>query len=214
MPTMNAMRPTALIFDFGQVLIDLDMERAKASFAALGIPDLDKLFTLLKADPIVAALEKGEVSPAAFYDTVRSKAVGNPTDDRIAGAWNDILGEYRLESLRFVERLERAMPVFLFSNTNSIHYDSFQEKLRTSTPYRRIEDLFTRSYFSHTMGMRKPAPEGYRRIIRENGLDAANTLFVDDLQDNVLGAQAVGMQAHRLLPGERIEVLFSHLLEG
>jgi putative hydrolase of the HAD superfamily len=211
---MNAMRPTALIFDFGQVLIDLDMERAKASFAALGIPDLDELFTLLKADPLVVGLEKGEVGPAAFYETVRSLAVENPTDGQIEGAWNDILGDYRLESLRFVERLRRTMPVYLFSNTNAIHYDSFQDKLRTSTPYQRLEDLFTRSYFSHTMGMRKPAPEGYLQIIKDNGLLAAGTLFVDDLQDNVLGARAVGMQAHRLLPGERIEVLFSHLLEG
>ncbi len=211
---MNAMRPTALIFDFGQVLIDLDMARAKASFAALGIADLEELFTLLKADPLVVGLEKGEVGEAAFYEAVRSMAHGNPTDGEIVGAWNDILGEYRLESLHFVERLRQSMPVFLFSNTNAIHYDAFQRKLREATPYRRVEDLFTRSYFSHTLGMRKPDPEGYLHILSENGLEPARTLFVDDHPDNVQGALSVGMQAHRLLADERVESLLAHLPDG
>lgn len=207
------MRPTALIFDFGQVLIDLDMERAKASFAALGIPDLDAMFSLLKADPLFVRMEVGEVGPDAFHEAVRAMAGGHLPGEEIDKAWNSLLAGYRLESLRFVERLSQTMPVFLFSNTNAIHYDAFQQKLRETTPYRRLEDLFTRSYFSHTMGMRKPGPEGYLHILSENGLDPGLTLFVDDHPDNVQGALAVGMQAHRLLADERVEDLLAHLAE-
>lgn len=214
MPTMNAMRPTALIFDFGQVLIDLDMERAKASFAALGIPDLDAMFSLLKADPLFARMEVGEVGPAAFHEAVCKMAGKALTGEEIDGAWNSLLAEYRVGSLRFVDRLRQTMPVYLFSNTNAIHYDCFQRKLAETTPYGRLEDLFTRAYFSHTMGMRKPGPEGYLHILSENGLDPARTLFVDDHPDNVQGALDVGMQAHRLLADERVESLLAHLLEG
>jgi putative hydrolase of the HAD superfamily len=207
------MRPTALILDFGQVLIDLDMERAKASFAALGIPDLDAMFSLLKADPLFVKMEVGEVGPTDFHDAVRAMTGKSLAGEEIDAAWNSLLAGYRLESLYFVERLRRTMPVFLFSNTNAIHYDSFQLKLRETTPYRRLEDLFTGSYFSHTMGMRKPGPEGYLHILSENGLDPARTLFVDDHPDNVQGALHVGMQAHRLLADERVESLLAHLLE-
>lgn len=208
------MRPSALIFDFGQVLIDLDMQRAKASFAALGIPDLDAMFSLLKADPLFADMEVGKVDPTAFHEAVRGMTGRNLAGEEIDRAWNSLLADYRIESLRFVDRLRQAMPVYLFSNTNAIHYESFQEKLRETTPYRRLEDLFTRAYFSHTMGMRKPGPEGYLHILSENALDPARTLFVDDHPDNVQGALAVGMQAHRLQEGERVESLLSHLLEG
>ena len=207
-------RPTAAIFDFGQVLIDLDMERAAEAFARLGVSDLEGRFSLLKADPVFIRLELGRSTPSEFYESMRSLSGIDPDDRRIAQAWNSLLADYRTESLAFVDRLRSRMPVFLFSNTNVIHYDSFQEKLRETTPYRRLEDLFTASYFSHEMGIRKPDPEGYLRILAENGLEPSKTLFVDDHPDNIEGAEAVGLQTHRLLAGERIEALFGFLLDG
>jgi HAD superfamily hydrolase (TIGR01509 family) len=207
-------RPDALVFDFGQVLIDLDMDRAKGSFAALGIPDLDAMFSLLKADPLFIGLEVGEVDASSFHASVREMSGTDVSGKAIDEAWNSLLADYRVESLRFVDRLRQRMPVYLYSNTNAIHYEAFQRTLRETTPYRRLEDLFTRAYFSHTMGMRKPGPEGYLHIIAENGLDPARTLFVDDHPDNIRGAADVGLQTHRLLAGERVETLLAHLLEG
>ena len=43
----------------------------------------------------------------------------------------------------------------------------------------------------------KPQPEIYRRLLDDNGLTAGDCLFIDDVQENVDGAIAVGMHAVR-----------------
>ncbi len=43
----------------------------------------------------------------------------------------------------------------------------------------------------------KPKPEIYRRLLDDNGLTAGDCLFIDDVQENVDGAKAVGMHAVR-----------------
>lgn len=48
-----------------------------------------------------------------------------------------------------------------------------------------------------TVGVRKPAPEPYLAAAEALGLPAAACLFVDDMQVNCDGAEAVGMASHR-----------------
>ena len=64
-----------------------------------------------------------------------------------------------------------------------------------------LEDLFEKAYFSHSMGHRKPDTSGFELIIRENGLDPKQTLFVDDAFINVEGAIKTGLKGLYLPPG-------------
>lgn len=48
-----------------------------------------------------------------------------------------------------------------------------------------------------TLGVRKPAPEPYRAAADALGLPPRSCLFVDDMQVNCDGAEAVGMGSHR-----------------
>jgi FMN hydrolase / 5-amino-6-(5-phospho-D-ribitylamino)uracil phosphatase len=47
------------------------------------------------------------------------------------------------------------------------------------------------------LGVRKPAPEFFERLLDKVGHDPDRCLFVDDRQDNCDGAEAAGMRAHR-----------------
>jgi glucose-1-phosphatase len=125
-----------------------------------------------------------------------------------------MLLDFRLPSLEYVQELKGACPVFLFSNTNIIHYQYFQESIRTETRYAHLDELFHKAYYSHDIGFRKPDADGYLHIIREQGLDPARTLFVDDNAQNIAGAKAVGLQTHHFLPSERVETLLPSLLKG
>ena len=198
-------RPQAVIFDFGGVLIDLDMPAMTSAFHALGIPDVPRLFSLYQAAPAFIDLEVGTLAPAAFAEALRRETGLAFDDDRLFQAWNALLGHYRLPSLAFVRELGQALPVYLYSNTNIIHFQRFQETLRETTAYPSLDALFRKAYYSHQMGMRKPHPEGYLHILKENGLQAGNTLFVDDNADNIAGAAAVGLMTHHLQTTERIE---------
>jgi FMN phosphatase YigB (HAD superfamily) len=198
-------RPRAVIFDFGGVLIDLDMPAMKRAFQSLGIPDIEALFSLYRADTVFLELEVGRVDPAAFAAALRLKTGLDFDDGQAFEAWNALLGPYRRSSLSFVEQLGGILPVYLYSNTNIIHYERFQQTIRETTDYPSLDALFRRAYYSHEMGMRKPHPEGYLHILRENGLEAGTTLFVDDNADNIAGAADVGLMTHHLQPEERIE---------
>jgi glucose-1-phosphatase len=204
----------AVIFDLGGVLLNLAPERTREAFVALGVDHFDELFTVFKATPLFDQLETGQVSPTAFVAALKKEMHAETQDQAIIDAWNAMLLDFRLESLRFVEALKASLPVFLYSNTNSIHYDAFQETLRRTTSYALLDDLFHKAYYSHEIGHRKPDPGGYQHIIREQGLDPGTTLFVDDNAANILGAMATGLQVHHLQPSERVEDLLAGLRNG
>lgn len=51
----------------------------------------------------------------------------------------------------------------------------------------------------------KPDPEIFRLCLRRNGLEAAETLFVDDSKANCEGAESVGLAAHHFQGAEGLE---------
>jgi len=206
-------RPKAVIFDFGGVLLDLDMPAMTEAFHALGIPDVPRLFSLYQAAPAFIDLEVGTIDPAAFAQALRRETGLAFDDDSLFQAWNALLGGYRLPSLDFVRRLGNTLPVYLYSNTNIIHYERFQQTLRDTTDLPSLDALFQKAYYSHRMGMRKPHPEGYLHILRDNDLLPETTLFVDDNADNIAGAAALGIRTHHLQPEERIEQALAWLTD-
>ena len=56
---------------------------------------------------------------------------------------------------------------------------------------------FTHHVWSHTLRTAKPDPAIYRASATGLGVPIESTLFIDDREDNIAGALAVGMQAVR-----------------
>lgn len=54
---------------------------------------------------------------------------------------------------------------------------------------------FDRSFYSCELGLAKPDPRYFRRILTELGIDAESALFVDDKPLNVAAARSVGVHA-------------------
>lgn len=59
---------------------------------------------------------------------------------------------------------------------------------------RPLERLFDAVVISCEVGLSKPDPRIYRLCLDRLGLDAADTLFVDDRADNIAGAAGVGLE--------------------
>lgn len=56
-------------------------------------------------------------------------------------------------------------------------------------------EIFDATVISGDVGMHKPEPEIYRLGAERIGVEPAGCVFVDDLRENVAGAEAVGMTA-------------------
>ena len=57
-----------------------------------------------------------------------------------------------------------------------------------------LDDYFHRAYYSHLMKKRKPDAEIFEQVLEENGLQANESLFLDDNEANIAGAKALGIK--------------------
>lgn len=78
----------------------------------------------------------------------------------------------------------------LFALTDNVHEIVAYLKQRYD-----FWDHFEGATVSAEIGLLKPSPEIYRHLLDSNGLEAEETLFLDDVPANAKGARDVGMHA-------------------
>ena len=201
-----------IIFDLGNVLYDIDFNIMYDQFRELGIPDFQNHYTLNQSDELFFDLEKGFIDEVAFCNRFNQLYNLSLSHDQIIKAWNSLLKEYRKESMDWVKANQQKFPMFLFSNTNQIHFDFFIPQFEREIGG-DFEQLFKTPYYSHKMGMRKPDPASFQYILDQEGLIAAETLFIDDNEPNVIAAASVGLKVLYLQPGMFIETELLQILE-
>lgn len=196
-----------IIFDLGGVIMELHFDRTFQAFARLTGQDFREAYNQQKQQEVFDALETGRISPAEFRQRLQQMFGFTANDEQIDEAWNAMLGHFPAERVELVKQLGQQKRVFLMSNTNAIHKAKADEIFGAAFPGQKMEDLFEVAYFSHTMHDRKPHTSVFTRIVEENGLEASETLFIDDTEGHVLGARQAGLQALHLKPPVQITEL-------
>ncbi len=196
-----------ILFDFGGVLYNIDFAKTITAFEQRGFSSFENMFSQHKANAFFQNLETGKITPDEFYKTIQAVAPKATTTEQIQNAWNALLLGYRTESLRFLITLKQHYNLFLLSNTNQIHYDYFTHQLQQKTPYNSLDSFFTKAYYSHKIGLRKPDTAVFEYVTNDAGILANETLFIDDTHSNFPNAEKLGMKTHLLLSDETIETL-------
>lgn len=194
-----------LIFDLGNVLYDIDFKKMNIAFASIGIEGMDKYFTLNKSNQLFLDLEMGFVNEQEFYEGVRALVNLPLTNEQIQFAWNALLVGFRKNSIDWIKQNNTQYNTYLYSNTNQIHHDYFIAEFESKLANYSFVSLFKTPYYSHEMGMRKPDPASFTYILEKEGLLAAETLFIDDNEPNILAAASVGLQVLHLKEGMTVE---------
>jgi glucose-1-phosphatase len=192
-----------IIFDLGGVLLNLDFKGSRNAFIKLGVPQIDDLFRITHEDTFWKQYETGRLTDMEFVAAARQLAIEGTSDEDIILAWNSMLLDFPQERVELLDRLKNKYRLFLFSNTNSIHLQSFHKSFR-DVYAREMDSLFEKAWYSHVINRRKPDLEAFRFVVEDCGLEAAETLFIDDSLPNVEGARAAGLQAKHLEPGMTI----------
>jgi glucose-1-phosphatase len=196
-----------IIFDLGNVLLDIDYNKTIDAFEQLGFQNFKTSYSPEKMGPLFEDIETGKLSEEELYTVIKSLSKTPLSTEQIKHAWNALLLDFRKESLVYLKKLPARYTIYLLSNTNSIHLTAFNEILEREGQDRTLESYFTKAYYSNVIGFRKPYRECYQFVLKDAGIKAEETLFIDDLPVNITGANAVGLQTHLLLPNERIENL-------
>ncbi|MDT0539994.1 HAD-IA family hydrolase [Croceitalea sp. P059] len=186
-----------LILDFGDIFINLDKTATPKAMSNYGFknttPQLEKLFN---------DYEKGLFSSNYFLDKTGT-LFSSATKQNLIDAWNAILLDFPDYRLEFLEKLaqENNYRLFLLSNTNDIHIEHVKSNIGLEK-FNRFKNSFEVFYLSYEMGMRKPDAEIFEFVLKENNLNANETLFVDDTKENTDSAASLGIQVWNLQVGK------------
>jgi HAD superfamily hydrolase (TIGR01509 family) len=185
-----------IIFDFGDIFINLDKIGLQNSLRSLGLKEWNAELNTLNE-----TYEKGKCSENDFLFEIQ-KHVPEKSISEIKESWCTILADFPEYRLEFLENLaQRNYRLFLLSNTDAIHIAHFRKTVGEEF-YRRFYTSFEKVYFSFEMGLRKPQPEIYTQVLVENNLIASETLFVDDKKENTDAAERLGIQVWNLQVGQ------------
>lgn len=193
-----------ILFDLGGVFLNINYSKTEQAFIDLGIADFNTRFSQQFSDNLFEALETGTITPENFYEAFRKQTQTSLSNELIKNAWNALLLDFPEERLHWLEKISQKYSVYLFSNTNLIHYQCFTESFAKKYPNKSFNEYFRKAYYSHELGLRKPYPESYLKIMELENLDPAVTLFIDDTPKNIEGAHAAGLQTILLNNGKTV----------
>ena len=183
-----------IIFDLGDVILNIDVPVASLSFAQLSGKEQHEIVSLFKEKDIFRQFETGKLDEKGFRDYIRELLVfPDWTDEMIDVAWNSLLLDLPPERVELLKKLRENYRLFLLSNTSSIHITQVNKILEAATGIEKLDDLFDKVYYSYEMGLMKPDPAIYLQVLKEQGLEAEETLFLDDNADNITAASKLGI---------------------
>lgn len=192
---------TSIIFDLGGVLLNNDIKRTQDQFRKLGVHNIDERFGFGHASAIFMEYEKGLVDDQQFVEALKRATGLSVSDQEIIDSWNAMLIDFPKERIEWLKELRKKYRLFLFSNTNAIHLETFRQIYRSAHGGTSLDELFEKAYYSHLIKMRKPELAAFEFILKENNLKPSETVFVDDFLMNVEAARKVGMKGIHLEPG-------------
>ncbi len=194
---------TAIFFDLGGVLVrTTDLEPRRKWERRFGMRDW-ALQDLFFNSPVGQAAQVGRATTDDAWAHVAA-TLGLTADElrRLqADFWR---GDTFDESLlALIRSLHRRYKTGLISNALPDARRMFADKLN--------RDLFDLLVFSGEEGVKKPDLEIFRRAMARLGVRPEESIFVDDVAENVAAAQALGMRGIRFTSSEDLRRALAQL---
>lgn len=194
-----------IIFDWGGVLIDLDTEGCIEAFRRLGA-DVKALLTGTNELGVFSAYESGALDTAGFHQEIRRIIGKEVSDEEIDKAWNTQLKSIPAGKLDLLLELKAHYNLYLLSNTNELHWLCGTKAFRYKG--HEVQDYFKQIFLSFRMHLAKPDPQIFLTALKEAGLKAEETLFVDDSPVNCQAAASAGLHTFHYVPGNDLNEIF------
>lgn len=178
----------ALLFDVGGVLVDVDFRFAFRHWAARAGVAEDAIAARFGHDAAYEAHERGEISGAQYFATLRQSLGIDLSDADFDAGWNSIFRGVIRGAIPLLATLAQDIPVYLFSNTNALHYR------RWSVLYPDLLAPVRQVFCSQELGLRKPSVAAFEKVCGLINIAPQYIAFFDDLPENVEGARKAGLR--------------------
>jgi FMN phosphatase YigB (HAD superfamily) len=170
-------------------VLDIDFSKALACWAGHAGCEVAHLAGRFVRDEAYHRHEKGEISDAEYFASLRASLGIGISDARFLEGWNAIFAGEMPGIAPLLERAAQRLPLYAFSNTNGAHVEHF------SQAYADVLGHFREMFLSSAMGLRKPDAAAYDHVVKAIGVPASRIVFFDDLAENINGARHRGLTA-------------------
>ncbi|MBA5778377.1 HAD family phosphatase [Stappia sp. F7233] len=180
-----------VIFDMAGVLYDWDTDirlGALERLTGLSGEDIDRL---IYGSEFEERAEAGDPPTGDAYLAALSRRLNHRIDRQTWISVQKAMMRPRPQTLAVASAVSEEVDTALLTNNGMM----LKEALPFCAP-EAIEIFGESAHVSAEFGARKPDVACYLRICERYGHKPSETLFIDDSQTNVRGAEAAGLQAH------------------
>ena len=183
-----------IIFDFGNVFVNLDIEAAhKHALETFQIESLSEEMLGFNS-----FYEQGLISTDEFLEFY-SENFPKLSKEALIDIWNFMLKDFPESRLDFLKAIQQSSKykLILLSNTNALHIDYIKDHVSF---YEEFKNCFDAFYLSHEINLVKPNQDIFEFILNKNKLKAEECLFIDDNQDNINTANTLNIKTWHINP--------------
>lgn len=174
-----------ILFDMGRVLITIDFD---AFPNALGLTTREQRAPYTSAAMKLEHLyECGKLTTEEFLDALYPLFERKFSREVLLDAYNRIIVEENSEIVPLVKKVKEQYRIALLSNTSDSHW-------KKSLSIAPVLSLFSERYTSFQLGAMKPEKGVYTKVAELLGVPTSSILFIDDVEENIDAAIAVGMK--------------------
>lgn len=196
-----------ILFDFGNVLIDIDIPRAFKEIEALLRSDVEEEAEV-EIHRLIPIYETGAINSEVFINGILKFCRPEVQATDVIAAWKSMLIGIPQARIEWLDKMKGFHRMALLSNTNEIHLEGVYSHLKKDHAGIDFEDdYFEQVFYSHLIGLRKPDPRCFEFVLNELEWEPEDTVFIDDVEENVAAADKLGMTGIHLLVDMPVEEL-------
>ena len=182
-----------IILDMGNVLLEWNKDKILQ-----GVSELKKDYLILDKTIFQSGLwerldlgtmtrEELVLKVVSMIGSIYQKKV-----EEVIWNWPSYIDIYREVFPVLSELKKKGDRIFVLSNTSKVFYDLLEEQLSP------LKDLLDGFVLSCDIKDIKPDLAMFKEILDKYQLDPANCVFLDDIEDNTIAAEKLGIRAYQI----------------
>jgi glucose-1-phosphatase len=192
-----------IIFDLGNVIIDVDFDLTFREFSKLSSKySWKEVRYFIKEKCIWEDYEKGITDDEKFRENLRNELKIKALDSELDKAFCGLLQKIQPERIELLQKLSKKYRLFILSNTSNIHFQQVEKLLYESSGIRNFSQIFEKIFLSFEMGKLKPEVDIYQQVLKQANIHSHETLFLDDMLVNLEAAATLGIHTKQIIPNQ------------
>ncbi len=190
-----------VLFDLGNVLVRFTPESFWQELK-LGRIQRDPFVHGVKES--ADKFECGKINTGQFFDDLEQVFGGQFRREQIRRAVSSVLTDPIAEMEPLVAKVTQRCDTALVSNTNEFHYRYCMDTVPALK-------MLPKHYLSYKLGVMKPGTGFYEQVLVDALRKPDETLFIDDVPENIKAAEMCGMKAAHFTNSAELERQFRSL---